>query len=140
MLYEVSRNLVGQLHVNFNPHPKICKKCNSHAKVENDLLKAIRAQEKKPELEHDQKKIDEMCLDVHASRVHQVQVEKQRKFINNIRDTLGPTDCSVVLDFVSMYSLTSKKFNFLVFLIFRRVNGVLSHTFHDLFAEPGDKT
>ena len=42
-----------------------------------------------------------------------------------------------MLDYVSTYGLTSKKFNFLVALVFRREGGELAHEYHDFFGDPG---
>ena len=64
-------------------------------------------------------------------------MKAQRGSINAICDSLAPSERLVVLDYVSTYGLTSKKFNFLVFLVFKRENGELAHEFHDFFADPG---
>ena len=130
--------IISHLHLNFNVHPKVCKRCNNHLKVETDLIALVRKQTDKPHLNL-QKEIDELALKVQASRIHQQQVERQRNYINSLRDNLGPNDRAIILDFVSTYGLTSKKFNFLVFIVFRKQDEVLSHEFHDFFADPGVK-
>ena len=128
--------LSASLHICWKFHPKVCDTCNDHLQVEAELNGLLKQQKAEPTVDL-RRQIDSKALEVNEYRIHAAQVKSQRASINTIRDNLGPTERLVVLDYVSSYGLTSRKFNFLVCLVFKREDGGLVHEFHDFFADPG---
>jgi len=126
--------LSSRLNINFHPRPKLCKKCNQHNEKEAAVLKATRALAASPQNQRLKQKKLLAEQELNRSNIHQHQVAAQRKYINDIRDNLGPTERLLILDFVTFYGLTSAKFNILVIMMYEKVDGRLSHSFIDFIA------
>ena len=128
--------LGARLHISWKYTAKVCDTCNEHLKVAAELNALLLKQKAQPNVDL-RRSIDAKASELEEYMIHERQVKAQRANVNAIRDSLTPSERLVVLDSVSTYGLTSKKFNFLVALVFKRENGELSHEFHDFIGDPG---
>lgn len=131
--------LESRMRISFKPHPKLCKICAEYNKLETNYTKAVQALSRDITNGRLRDVVAERERELQVSRLHKQQLKVQRRHINAIRDSLAPNERLVVMDFVAHHSLTSQKFNSLVFLVQSRVGGQPKRSYFDFFANPNIK-